>query len=162
MLLPACAPEPVQEAEPVTEEAPSTEADVEALKAIYKSWDNALNNRDLEGLVSHYTEDAVRMEPNKPAWVGRQAIRAGFESAFEQYESIDTSNTAEDIVVSGEWAIARISGKWTVTPQGGEPIRDSGKAMSLCKRQPDGSWKVVWDIWNADTPSPAPPTSQGN
>ena len=71
----------------------------------------------------------------------------------------EETDTIEDVVFSGEWAIARLTWRSTDTLKGGEPIQLSGKAISLCKRQPDGSWKTVWDIWNSDAPLPSVPTN---
>ena len=77
MLLPACAPEP----EPVTEEAPSTEADVEAIKSMLTDdWSTALKQEDIEALMSFYSDEAISMSPDEPPWVGHQAIRAGHEA----------------------------------------------------------------------------------
>ena len=160
MSLPVCAPAP----EPATEETSNIEADTKAVEEKIENWDEAFNKGDVDGLASFYTTDAVRMEPDKPAWAGKQAIKLGFEEMFRQYAAaeihVETINTAEDLVFSGDWSIARISWKGTMTPSGaGEPIQVSGKAMSVSQRQPDGTWKTVWDIWNSDAPLPEEPTS---
>jgi len=45
-----------------------------------------------------------------------------------------------------------------VTPPGAaEPVGDQGKGVEVWKKQRDGSWKVVLDIFNSDVPAPAPP-----
>jgi uncharacterized protein (TIGR02246 family) len=120
-------------------------------------WDDAFNAGDVEGLMSLYATDAVRMEPDQPAWVGKSAIMRGFEGWFEQYDT-EAKNTPEDIVIAGDWSIARISWTATITPKGdGEPIQNSGKAMTVSQRQSDGMWKFVWDIWNSDAPMPQSP-----
>ena len=40
----------------------------------------------------------------------------------------------------------------------GELVQDRGKAILICKKQPDGSWKGVADIFNSDLPAPEPVT----
>jgi uncharacterized protein (TIGR02246 family) len=158
MLLPACAPAPEPEA--AVKDAPNIEADTDALKAYIEMWDEALNNGDVDGLVSFYADDAVRMEADNPAWVGKNAIKAGFENSLSQMDAIEVKNSLEDVVISGDWTIARISWSATVTFKSvGEPTNTSGAAVSLRKRQPDGTWKTVWDIWNRDAPLPAAPTN---
>lgn len=152
ILLSGCAPEP----EPTNEEIPNVEADIEALKARLKAWDVAYNVGDVDTVVSFFTDDAVRMQADAPAWIGKPAIRAGFEKQFEE-NTFESNNVNEGVVVSGDWAITR--GTWTVslTPKGeGEPIQSTGNAMALSQRQPDGSWRIVWNIWNRDTPLPQP------
>jgi uncharacterized protein (TIGR02246 family) len=133
---------------------------MEAYRTMIKRWDAAFKAHDADGLAALYTDDAVRMVPDQPAWVGKEAIRAGFAAGFEsegfeQY-TIEVENMAEDVVVSGEWATFRGIGTETWSPKGGgEPIHTTAKYMSLNQRQPDGSWKIVWDIWNPDEPQPA-------
>jgi len=151
-LLPGCGPEP----EVTNEEIPSVDDDIEALKARLKAWDVATNAGDVDTLVSLFTDDAVRMQADEPAWVGKQAIRAGFQKQFDEY-TLKSNNVNQDVVVSGNWAVTR--GTWTVTrtPKGGgEPIQLSGNAMALSQREPDGSWRILWNIWNRDMPLPQP------
>jgi ketosteroid isomerase-like protein len=38
----------------------------------------------------------------------------------------------------------------------GKPINDRGKYLAVWKKQPDGTWKCVMDIWNSDLPASAP------
>ena len=34
----------------------------------------------------------------------------------------------------------------------GKPMKDHGKYVEIFKKQADGTWKVVADIWNSDLP----------
>jgi hypothetical protein len=46
----------------------------------------------------------------------------------------------------------------TVTPPGAaEPVGDEGKYVEIWRKQPEGSWKVVLDIFNSDLAAPASP-----
>jgi ketosteroid isomerase-like protein len=154
VLVLGCSPESQQER--VGAESPTNQADEESYKTFLEEWDRYCNASDVDALVSLYTDDAVRMEADHPAWIGKQAIRAGFEGVFGQI-SFQGHNTVEGLVASGDWAFVRGSWEGTETdPSGGEPIQISGSFMSLNQRQPDGSWKIVWDIWNRDVPLPQP------
>ena len=129
-----------------------TEADIEAIKSLLEEFDAALNAGDLDGLMSCFTEDAVRMPPNMPALVGKEAIRDMFQSRFEQYTT-EVHNTAEEVIVCGDWVFVR--GTHTVTftlKVGGESIRDNGKSITIWQRQFDGSWKLHRGIYNSDLP----------
>ncbi len=131
----------------------NTEADIEAVKNLTEEYDAAINSGDLDSWVSLYTDDAVRMPPNSPALVGKDAIRSVMQSSFEKY-TFDIKETAEEVIVAGDWAFARGTYTYTITPKaGGEPIGDdSGKWMAFHKRQPDGSWKIYRNIFNSDLP----------
>jgi hypothetical protein len=57
---------------PAEQEVVTPEVDiekvVEAANQFQGDWDAAFNARDLDTLVGHYLEDAVRMHPEVPAW----------------------------------------------------------------------------------------------
>jgi ketosteroid isomerase-like protein len=37
-------------------------------------------------------------------------------------------------------------------PKAGKPVQDVGKSITVFKKQPDGSYKSVRDIFNSDLP----------
>lgn len=37
----------------------------------------------------------------------------------------------------------------------GQPMQDYGKGTRLWRKQPDGSWKIIVDMFNTDLPAPA-------
>jgi len=45
----------------------------------------------------------------------------------------------------------------TKDSRGGPPVTDRGKLVEVWKKQADGKWKTVADIFNSDLPLPAPP-----
>jgi ketosteroid isomerase-like protein len=54
--------------------------------------------------------------------------------------------------VSGDVAV--IWGTYTTNPaEGEEGITAAGKWVALVEREADGSWKVVRNIWNTDSPT---------
>ncbi len=65
------------------------------------------------------------------------------------------SYTSSDITISGDWAIERFAGTLTLTPVGGgDPMEEPLKGIHVYRRGDDGSWKMVYDVWNSDTPLP--------
>ncbi len=127
-----------------------TEADVETIKSLTEEYDATLNAGDLDNWVSLYTDDALRMGPNMPTLVGKDAIHDFYQPFFEQ-NAIDIKETCEEVIVCGDWAFVRGTYTYTITPKvGGEPSRDTGKWVAFHKRQPDGSWMIYRNIWNSD------------
>ena len=154
MLLPACAPEPVQEAEPATEEAPSTEADEAAIEEMLNKEIAFINDGDIEGIRTILAEDTVWMPPNHPAISGSEAVASWLQDFLSQFK-IDLAGSAEEVRISGDWALQRYSMTTTMTPTaGGESIHDNGKGIHIYHRQSDGSWKLAHDIWNTNNPPP--------
>ena len=128
-------------------------ADVQAIKDTQPAYDNAANAGNAEAVTSgFYTADATRMEPNQPALVGSDAIRASLQKYFDQHAD-EIRNVAEDIRVSGDLAVARgtFEGKSNLKA-GGYSAQAKGKWVTAFQRQPDGFWKAFWDIYNTDLP----------
>ncbi len=127
-------------------------ADVQAIKDISAAWDKAWTAGNAETLASFYTADAIVMDPNKPASVGKDAMRASYEKYFDQF-SDENSGVVEDVRVSGDLAVVRGTQETKSTPKAGGPsIQDKSKWINVLQRQKDGSWKIFWDIWNTDRP----------
>ena len=147
----SCAP-PAEEPEPEAEEAVTTEADVEAINAVREQEIAAFTAGDIDGLLALFTDDGVVMPPNAPVAVGKEAVRSWLQDLYEQ-NSVQGTYTSSEVAVVGDWAFERLAFTLTLTPvAGGEPIQDVGKAVHIYQRQPDGSWKIAWDIWNSDNP----------
>ena len=108
----------------------------------------------MDALVALHTGDAIRMPPNAPPVIGKEAIRASFQATFEQFAGKITLSL-EEVEFAGDRAFVRGASPVTLTPKaGGEPLQDDGKYVSIRKRQPDGSWKIFWTIWNSNNPLP--------
>jgi uncharacterized protein (TIGR02246 family) len=124
------------------------EADVEAIKKITDDFNAAINAGNIDKLVSLYTDDAVRIPPNKPPLVGKEAIRSLFQEQLDQF-TVQNEGIIVDLKVSGDLAFVR--GSWTSinTPKtGGEPLKYNGSFVSVFQQQPEGSWKVICNIWS--------------
>ncbi len=142
----ACEP-PAQEAAGLSEE------DVAAIRAASKAFAEAMLAGDWATLAGFYSEDAVFMPANEPAVKGRAAIQAWHEAAH----ATTTQFTAPPVEIDGRGDLAYVWGTYsfTFTPEGApEPIHDSGKWVAVSRKQPDGSWLTVVNIFNSDLPVP--------
>ena len=130
--------------------------DEDAVREIIKvrdSWTAAVKAKDVERLISLLADDIVMMHPNRPAIIGLAANRVDLLSAFEKFH-VDQTVVSDEIVVSGEWAFDRSRATSTLTPAaGGAPVTVRSKAITILRRQPDGSWKIARVIGNLDHPA---------
>ena len=138
-----------QQGEEVAEEpVVDVEVDVEAIKKMPDDFNAAINAGNIDKFVSLYTDDAVRIPPNKPALIGKEAIRSMFQEELDQF-NVQQEGVIVDLKVSGDLAFVR--GSWTSinTPKtGGEPLKENGSFVSVFQKQPEGSWKVICNIWS--------------
>ncbi len=155
MVLAACAP---ASQGPVSGSEADTEAVVEAIEDMEAQYASAVTSGDLEAILALYSDEGAHMVPNQPAVIGKSAIRALWEERFGQnvYES---TQTVEEVKVSGDLAVSRTTIKGTTTPKdGSEPNAFNLKALIVYQRQSDGSWKRVWSAYNSNNPpASAPP-----
>ena len=128
-------------------------ADVAAIKAMATAWGQAQTAGDAATLSDQYADDAVRLDPNAPMKMGKEAIHSALRAYFGQYRD-EAVDVAEDVRVIGDLAFARGTYKGKSTPKvpGAAVIEDKGKWVDVYQRQPDGSWKMIVDIWNSDMP----------
>ena len=68
---------------------------------------------------------------------------------------ISWKTTKVEVAKAGD--LAYVSGTYeeTMTDATGKPVNDHGKYVEIFKKQADGTWKVVADIWNSDLPASA-------
>jgi uncharacterized protein (TIGR02246 family) len=137
--------------------APKADApeDIAAIKAVAVAYGQAVTAGDMAALLSgHFADGAVRLVPNGPLQVGKVAIRSAMQASFD-VSSTEEVDVAEDVRVVGDLAFARGTYTTKVTPKvpGAAVIDDKGKWLTAFRRQADGSWKIVVDIWNSDLPA---------
>jgi uncharacterized protein (TIGR02246 family) len=134
--------------------APDTTADEAAISAINPQWFKSYNEGDADRIAALYAEDAVFSAPGLPALRGREAIRAYLVQDIANSSAAGLSfvppATAEHGVsgdLAWEW------GTFSLTDKSGATV-DTGKYVTVYQRM-GGSWLIIRDIFNTDTPPPA-------
>ena len=75
------------------------------------------------------------------------------QPAFEQMNLVMNISRIGDVKVYGDFGLTRCTYTLKLTPKvGGETIHaePDGKALTLYEKQPDGSWKIVYDCYNSN------------
>jgi len=140
------------EAAPAATPAELSTEDVAAIRAADESFGKAATAGDAAALTAFYASDAVLMPPGSPALKGSEEIGKfwnGMTSAVGG--PFELRNTA----VQGRGDLAFSAGEYTatLTPKkaGAKPMpTEHGKYLGVLKKQPDGSWKLIYDTWNTD------------
>ena len=131
------------------------------LRDLDAKWSAAAGAKDIDKTVSYYSEDAIVMPPNAPIAATRETIRSAWkEMLTTPGAAISWKATKVEVAKSGD--LAYVSGTYeeTMNDASGKPVKDHGKYVEIFKKQADGTWKVVADIWNSDLPASAPAPSE--
>ena len=132
-------------------QAPSSEADVEAIQGVQNDYVAAVNNGDVDGWLATLADDAVVFPPYHPQLTGKEAIRTHYSQVVESPGFVISAETTNvGISSAGDLAYSAGTSEETINDPDGNPVTERGKWVSILKKQPDGTWKSVLDIWNSD------------
>ena len=140
-----------------TPTAPDTRAaDEQAIREAEAEAAKAAAAKDVERLTSLYADDAVLFLPAAPMVAGKDAIRKtwGELSAAPGF-SLNFQPTKVEVSRGGDLAYCYGSYTMTVNDPKGKPLTAKGDYVVVCRKQPDGQWKLVVDIGNSALPAPA-------
>jgi ketosteroid isomerase-like protein len=131
-------------------------ADEKAIRDADAQWSKTAAARDIDGTVSYYSDDASLLAPNAPVASDKQSIRAAWAGLLTPDTSLSWQATKVEVARSGD--LAYLIGTYQLTSKDahGKPVSDNGKFVEVWKKQPDGKWKVVADIFNSDLPVAQP------
>jgi ketosteroid isomerase-like protein len=129
----------------------STAQDVAAILAFNQRYVKSINDGDITTLSGFTTEEHVMMPPGRPPTVGKAANDAANSRAVAQFRFAESWAPVET-EVAGDWAWQRGTFRVLATPKaGGETRTMTGNYLHIYRRQPDGSWRMVRDMFNTET-----------
>ena len=131
-------------------------ADEGAVRDADAQWAKTAGANDLDGTVSYYTDDASMLPPNAPIATGKPAIRAVWATMLTPDTTVSWQVNKAEVARSGE--LAYVMGTYRIAAKNPQDKsqEDHGKLVEVWKKQGDGKWKTVADIFNSDVPAPAP------
>jgi uncharacterized protein (TIGR02246 family) len=124
----------------------------EKVMQLSREWSQMAATGNVEKTVSYWADDAFLMSAGQPPLRGKQAIRQMVEESYKipgfriswQPQSVEVSE-------SGDMAYVIENSQVSFTDSTGKAITQHNKAVSIWRKQKDGSWKNVVDI---STPDP--------
>jgi len=132
-----------------------SQTDVRKIDEVTQTAMKAALAKDFATWAALFLDDAVVNPPNEPAVKGRAAIR----SWLEKFPPI-TEFTLKNVKMEGRDDLAYVLGTYTmpiVPPGTPGPVKDSGKYVTVVRRQADGRWLVAVDMFSSDKPAALPP-----
>jgi ketosteroid isomerase-like protein len=141
---------PADHQEPGGSGATFSPGDSAAIAASDSAFVTAVDAGNVDAVAAVYASDAALLPPNLPVQRGHNAIRSfwgGFLNAYDVKFELGAD------VIEGRGDLAYDLGhyRFMAVPRAKNSpgIADEGKYVTVLKKQPDGSWKLIVDIYNS-------------
>ena len=125
------------------------DANAKVLAQLDDEWSKAAATRDAVRVASFYAEDAIAYPPGAPSAVGRASAQRVWASYFVN-ETFRISWKSSHAGVNGDLGFTSGAYEDSYTGEDGKLVTETGKFVCVWKKQKDGSWKAMHDIWNGD------------
>ena len=122
-------------------------------KSVWRTLDEAFirhaSEKDAALVAAFYAPDAKLLPPNAPLIDGAEGIRAFWRGLLDAGGADVTLDTTL-VDMSGDLAYGVGQYSFTLPAATGGRTRDHGKYLVVYRRQADGAWKVVADMFSSD------------
>ena len=125
---------------------------VSEVNAVAQAFHDGIANRDAAALTSLYAENGRFLPPGMGPCEGRAQTQSAMQGLLDMgarsldLEPLDVREADNLTIEYGRYRL-------TVEPEGNEAATDVGKYLVVHERQADGSTKILYDIFNSNTPS---------
>lgn len=126
-----------------------------AVAAADSGWAAAAAGRDLEASVAALAADGIMFPPGQPPVIGRAAVREYMRQAFA-IPGFSASWVTDTVIVAtgGDMAYTISRSRYTFPDTAGGIDTLHAKGVAVWRRDADGQWRAVADIWNEAPPLP--------
>ena len=124
---------------------------VAEVDAVAQAFHDGVANRDAAALASLYADDGRFLPPGMDPCEGRAEIQAAMQQLLDMgassldVEPIDVRAAGDSTIEYGRYTLG-------IEPPGAEAMTQIGKYVVVHEPQADGSTKIAFDIFNANTP----------
>ncbi|MGZ6565227.1 MAG: YybH family protein [Solirubrobacteraceae bacterium] len=124
---------------------------VAEVNAVAQAFHDGVANRDAGALASLYADGGRFLPPGMEPCEGREEIEAAMQQLLDMgassldVEPLDVRETGNVTIEYGRYTLG-------IEPEGAEPMTQVGKYVVVHEAQADGSTKIAFDIFNANTP----------
>ena len=126
-------------------------AGILAIKSADSAWDRASSRKSAAEWLNFYADDAMMMPPGDNLCNDKASREASIKKMFAiPGVSLRFQDTKVDVSQSGDLGYAAGVYQWASKDSTGKDVHETGKYCETWKKQGDGNWKCIVDIWNAD------------
>ena len=138
--------------------APDTrDADIKAVKGVEAAWVEDIATKDVDKFAGYYSDDASLLMPNAPIINGKENIKAALKPMLADPNfALTFQSTRAEASKGGDFVYTVGTYSMTMSrPNGKAAVTDTGKYLTVFRKQRDGNWKAVADMMNSATPAPS-------
>jgi uncharacterized protein (TIGR02246 family) len=135
------------EAMPAEAAKPDMAAVKAEIQALENQWADAINKKDLAGLMAMYADDAVSMPDGAPTLTGKAAIQERQTKQFADAKG-NITISFQTLDVFGDGDIVTEYGSSTEKDDKGNVV-ETGKYVATFKKT-DGKYLCIREIYNSD------------
>jgi ketosteroid isomerase-like protein len=132
--------------------AQSNDKEVEAVRTADAAWMKVYHAKDLDKSLSFLDEQGSMLVSNAPIATGKDALAKAIARDFAAGTLTWHGNRA-GVARSGDLAYTSGTYEWVLNASSGKTAIDKGKYLTVWKKEADGSWKVLYDMFNSDLPA---------
>ena len=124
---------------------------VAEVNAVAQAFADGVANRDVEGLASLYADHGRFLAPGMEPCQGHAEIQAAMQQLLDmgasslEIEPLDVREAGNLTIEYGRYTLG-------IEPPGAEAVMQVGKYVVVHEARGDGSTKIAFDIFNANTP----------
>jgi len=135
----------------------SREQDRQAIAKAEADFEKARADRGLEGWLSFFADDSADFVRGGPFTFTKDEMRQRLQKDFDPADQLTWKPVKIEVADSGDLAYSL--GTWQLKgkDQKDNDVTQTGKYLTVWKKEKDGSWKVVADTGNVDPPPAATP-----
>jgi len=128
----------------------NSKAEEEKLMNTSREWSRVAATDSVDKILAFWADDAVVMSPGQLPIKGKDSIRAmvvgsskipGFKISWEPISATISKN--------GDLGYLLEENQMTMNDSLGHPVTERNKALTIWRKEKDGSWKNIVDMWNA-------------
>jgi ketosteroid isomerase-like protein len=129
-------------------------ADEASVRQTDENWSKAAQSKKVDDWVAFYSADAVILPPNDKKAGSKEDVRKYIgELLMLPGLALSWDPSKVEVARSGDLAYTQGSYRMAFTDPHGKPATDQGKTLEIWKKQADGTWKCVADMWSSDLPA---------
>ena len=130
------------------------EAELTTLRAAALEYHAAASSKDAAAVVALYDEAPIMVPPNADMVEGLAGVQ-GYRFGFIETPGVELEFEIlrAEVSTSGDMGWTLALGQITINRDDAPPGQDIVRDFHTWKKQADGSWKVVVDMWNSGMPA---------